>query len=83
MLNSYGGTAQMNPWQIECQRLVGSAQATAGIAQETYVITNNHFRGKGVVNALEIKSALAGKKVPGPASLADEYPRIEESVIPT
>ena len=27
--------------------------------RETYVITNNHFRGQAVVNALEIKSTLA------------------------
>jgi uncharacterized protein YecE (DUF72 family) len=67
---------ELAPW-------VANIKNVAHHAQETYVITNNHFRGKGVVNALEIKSALEGKKVPGPASLAEEYPRIEDSVIPT
>ena len=32
--------------------------------KESYVITNNHFLGKAVVNALEIKAILNGKKFP-------------------
>lgn len=52
-------------------------------SEETYVVTNNHFRGKGVVNALEIKAMLEGEKVPGPPLLVDEYPRVKESVVPS
>jgi uncharacterized protein YecE (DUF72 family) len=66
---------ELAPW-------VDNIKEVARHAQETYVVTNNHFRGKGIVNALEIKSLLAGKPVPGPASLAAEYPRIKDSVIP-
>ena len=47
---------------------------------ETYVITNNHFRGKAVVNALEIKSALEERRVSAPAPLLAEYPHLIESV---
>ncbi|HKP14312.1 MAG TPA: DUF72 domain-containing protein [Blastocatellia bacterium] len=65
---------ELAPW-------VENVKQVARHAQETYVVTNNHFRGKGIVNALEIKSALAGEPVPGPASLAAEYPRIKDSVI--
>ena len=50
-------------------------------SEESYVVTNNHFRGKGVVNALEIKAMLEGDKVPGPALLIGEYPRLKESII--
>jgi uncharacterized protein YecE (DUF72 family) len=51
-------------------------------ASNTYVITNNHFQGKGVVNGLEIRSRLEGKKLPGPVTLIAEYPRIQESIVP-
>lgn len=43
-------------------------------ASETYVITNNHFRGQAVVNALQIRSRLEGRKVSAPASLVARYP---------
>jgi uncharacterized protein YecE (DUF72 family) len=59
---------ELAPW-------VDNIKEVARHAQETYVVTNNHFRGKGIVNALEIKSLLAGEPVPGPASLAAEYPQ--------
>jgi uncharacterized protein YecE (DUF72 family) len=65
----------------ELQPWIENIKRVAGNAQETYVVTNNHFRGKGIVNALEIKAEIQGEKVPGPASLVGEYPRIEESII--
>lgn len=66
---------ELEPW-------VDNIREVSKNAQETYVVTNNHFRGKGIVNALEIKSKLAGKKVPGPASLVEEYPRLKDSITP-
>lgn len=65
---------ELEPW-------VDKIKKVSADAEETYVVTNNHFRGKGVVNALEIKSLLAGEKVPGPALLANEYPRLKESMV--
>ena len=50
-------------------------------AQETFVITNNHFRGKAAVNALQIKSRLLGKKVEAPSSLVTCYPVLEKVVL--
>ena len=49
--------------------------------RESYVITNNHFRGQAVVNALEIKATLHEDRVPGPAPLFEKYPRLTESAI--
>ena len=46
------------------------------------MITNNHFRGKGVVNAIEIKAALVEERVPAPKPLFKEYPRLSESATP-
>ena len=66
----------------ELQPWVENIKKVASPAQETYVVTNNHFRGKGIVNALEIKAQLEGKQVPGPVSLVEEYPRIRESITP-
>ena len=50
--------------------------------RETYVITNNHFRGQAVVNAVEIKAALDEKPVPAPEPLFKVYPRLSDSAIP-
>ncbi|HSE98573.1 MAG TPA: DUF72 domain-containing protein, partial [Blastocatellia bacterium] len=63
---------ELGPW-------IENIKAVAKSAGETYVITNNHFQGKAVVNALEIKSQLTGEKVPAPASLIEQYPRLEDS----
>lgn len=41
------------------------------------VITNNHYRGAEVANALELKAALTGQKVPVPEDLMRRYPQLE------
>jgi hypothetical protein len=46
------------------------------------VITNNHFRGQAVVNALEIDASLKEKPVPAPDPLFAIYPRLKESATP-
>jgi uncharacterized protein YecE (DUF72 family) len=66
---------ELEPWIVNIRNV-------ASEARETYVIANNHFRGKGVVNALEIKAELEGKKVPGPKFLTVGYPHIMESIEP-
>ena len=45
------------------------AKRIAEDASDTYVITNNHYLGKAVVNAIEIASVLTGKTMPAPPSL--------------
>jgi hypothetical protein len=41
------------------------------------VITNNHFLGKGVVNALELIELLTGAKVKVPETLRQHYPELD------
>jgi len=41
-------------------------------AKEIYVITNNHFRGQAIVNALEIRQML-GERVEIPEVLKAAY----------
>ena len=67
------------------EELVPWLEAIAKIKEssfETYVIANNHFRGQAAVNALQIKSSIAKKKVPAPTSLVDKYPVLEKVTTP-
>ena len=63
---------ELDPW---LKRIKEVAKQT----RETYVITNNHFRGQAVVNAIEIEAALKEQRVPAPEPLFSIYPRLEES----
>jgi uncharacterized protein YecE (DUF72 family) len=47
-------------------------------AEETYVITNNHYHGKAVCNALEIKAKLGEKTLSIPGVLLEHYPQLKE-----
>jgi uncharacterized protein YecE (DUF72 family) len=62
----------------ELQPWIARIKEVAAQTKETYVITNNHFRGKAVVNALEIKATLNEGRVPAPAALLAEYPRLAD-----
>jgi uncharacterized protein YecE (DUF72 family) len=47
-------------------------------AKRTYVVTNNHYLGKGIVNALQLISILKATKVAVPESLRATYPALNE-----
>jgi uncharacterized protein YecE (DUF72 family) len=66
---------ELRPWVEKIEKI-------ASQARDTYVITNNHFQGKGIVNALEIKHDLSGEKVAGPAELFQHYVRLKDSAEP-
>ena len=66
---------QLDPWIDRIKQL-------SKHTRETYVITNNHFRGQAIVNALEIKAALEEERVPAPEPLFEVYPRLSDSAIP-
>jgi uncharacterized protein YecE (DUF72 family) len=53
--------------------------------QDTFVVTNNHYQGKAVVNALQLISILKGTKVKVPEPLRQHYPELEQiaSEMPT
>ncbi|HXX43931.1 MAG TPA: DUF72 domain-containing protein [Candidatus Acidoferrales bacterium] len=61
---------ELEPWARRV-RLLSERTAT------TFVITNNHFEGKGVVNALQLISMLSGNKVKVPETLRHRYPQLE------
>ena len=66
---------ELEPW-------IARIKEVARQTKETYVITNNHFLGKAVVNALEIKSTLEERRVPAPLPLFNKYPRLTDSATP-
>ncbi|PYS78441.1 MAG: DUF72 domain-containing protein, partial [Acidobacteria bacterium] len=66
---------ELEPW-------VERIKQVAEKARQTFVITNNHARGQGLVNAFEILAQLEEERVPGPAKLVEHYPRLSESVEP-
>jgi uncharacterized protein YecE (DUF72 family) len=47
-------------------------------AEEVYVITNNHYHGKAVTNALELKAKLGEKNLKVPEVLLEHYPQLKE-----
>jgi uncharacterized protein YecE (DUF72 family) len=63
--------AELDPW-------LDRVKAVEHAAKDTYVVTNNHFLGKAVVNALEISSILRGQPVPVPPQILAHYPELQE-----
>jgi len=66
----------------EVREIVQATRRLARGADETYVITNNHFSGKAVANALEVLAGLAEGQVLGPVELLDAFPRLRACVRP-
>jgi len=42
------------------------------------VVANNHFQGKAVVNAIQMKHMLTGRPVKVPELLLKRYPELEK-----
>jgi len=61
---------ELTPW-------TQSIQTIAGNTRDTFVITNNHYLGKAVVNALQLISMLKGMKVKVPEPLRQQYPELD------
>ena len=59
--------AELKPWAER-------AREVASQAEETYVVTNNHYRGKAAANALMLKALVSGKKSEAPETLRQTYP---------
>ena len=63
-------TEELAPW---AKRVAKVAERS----REVFVITNNHYQGKGVVNALQLISILKGSKVKVPEPLRVQFPELE------
>ena len=62
---------ELAPWVTRVKKVTERTR-------ETFVITNNHFQGKAVVNALQLISILKGSKVKVPEPLRKQYPELEK-----
>lgn len=57
-------------------RFTAWIEAVRAKAEEVLVVTNNHFAGKGLANALELKSLVEGGRVHVPPTLLAAFPRL-------
>ena len=61
---------ELEPWARRVEHV-------AKTGDSTFVITNNHFEGKGVVNALQLIHLLTREKVKVPEPLRQRYPELD------
>jgi uncharacterized protein YecE (DUF72 family) len=66
---------ELEPW---AQRIRNIAER----ADVTYVITNNHFRGKAIANALQLINLLTGQPVGVPRTFLAHYPELASIAAP-
>jgi uncharacterized protein YecE (DUF72 family) len=62
---------ELAPWASRIHKV-------AEKARDVFVVTNNHYQGKSVVNALQLISILKRSKVKVPEPLRQHYPELEE-----
>ena len=62
---------ELQPWAERVKRVTEHAS-------DVYVITNNHYQGKAVVNALELIAMLKASKVKVPEPLREKFPELEK-----
>ena len=55
---------ELRPWAERVRQIAASPRVT-----DVHVVTNNHFAGQEVVNALQLRSMLEGRKVEAPETL--------------
>jgi uncharacterized protein YecE (DUF72 family) len=63
--------SELGPWAKR-------AEHVAEHSEKTFVITNNHYEAKGVVNALKLIHLLTGSKVKVPEPLREHYPELNQ-----
>lgn len=62
--------------KAEIKEVSDRLRAMKQAAEETYAITNNHFRGQALVNAIEILEELDAQPPAVPPLLVTAYPRL-------
>jgi uncharacterized protein YecE (DUF72 family) len=49
-------------------------------SEKVFVITNNHYQGQALANALQIKNKITGEKLDVPLPLLKSYPLLNDIV---
>jgi uncharacterized protein YecE (DUF72 family) len=60
----------------EIDELSRKAQRIASVHDDTVVVTNNHFSGQAVANAIDLMFLLQGRPVPAPAEIVESFPHL-------
>ena len=60
---------QLEPWAARVRSISERTRST-------YVVTNNHFEGKAVVNAFQLTALLTDKRIDPPEQLVTKYPEL-------
>lgn len=69
---------ELKPWAERTKEIAAHPRVS-----DVYVVTNNHVRGKGVVNAMMLQTMLTGRKMHAPETLLSEYrDTLEPYVLP-
>jgi uncharacterized protein YecE (DUF72 family) len=63
----------------EVKEMAGRIRSITQGTDETYVITNNHFRGQALVNAIELLEELDAQPPEVPPPLAAAYPQLRRA----
>jgi uncharacterized protein YecE (DUF72 family) len=59
---------ELEPWAERTREI-----AELPRVEDVYVVTNNHFEGKAVANAVMLESMIEGRRVEAPAPLVERY----------
>ncbi len=62
---------ELEPWAERIRRVAKGSEST-------FVIANNHYQGKAIVNALQLIHLLSGSKVKVPEPLRHRHPELEK-----
>lgn len=80
-----GGVDLRYDYLYSVEELAEWEQRIASVAArctDTYVILNNHYQGKAVANAIQLRSRIEGKLFPVPQQLRERYPQLEPFCAP-
>lgn len=66
----------------ELDAIESAARRIAAAAPRTLVIANNHYGGKALAAALELRARLRGHPVPAPATVVEAFPDLRPWVEP-
>jgi uncharacterized protein YecE (DUF72 family) len=64
---------ELNQWITRIKNLGGKSK-------KTFVVTNNHYRGQALTNAIQIKNKLTNQKLEVPKELVETYPELKKII---
>ena len=64
----------MEPWAARVRHILDSAETV-------YVIANNHFEAKALVNAIQLGALIFGVRVRAPEILITNYPKLKDVTV--